>query len=268
MPPLTAHVEQAARWAVDGETPRERWNPVYRALLEPPLPDAGPAPDAADLDLVTRQLASPALLVIAVTHRGSTRRLRTALSPHGATLELSQDHGPSTWWSCPPAEVPHAIDELLAEADVARASPLLSVARDDTGLRLAPAQISQVQRSLAEGRSPAEAFGAVGDLDPRLRDALTADGPRIALSLTLHDPGGRLTEAPVSFSRLWVRGELGLYRTDATEAALPVVHPVTDGDPLGTVLPLLEQGVRFAAAHDTHDNHATQDAHDTQDDAR
>ncbi|MGP9537778.1 hypothetical protein ACT3SP_07190 [Brachybacterium sp. AOP43-C2-M15] len=250
MPPLTAHVEQAARWAHDDADPPDRWNPVYRALLPAPPGGAEQVPDEVDLDLVVSQLSAPALLVVAVTHEGSTRRLRAALSPHGATLESSRDEGASTWWSVPVEQVPSAIGELLAEAGIAPASPHLTVAGDAAGLTLTPSQIAQVQASLAAGSPPEEAFGAVEGSDPRLRDALTASGPRIALSLTLHDASGVVTEDPVNWSRLWVRGELGLYRTGSTGSALPVVQPVTDGDVLGSVLPVLEQGVRFAAARD------------------
>ena len=56
------------------------------------------------------------------------------------------------------------------------------------------------------------------------------------------------SERPVTFSRLWVRGDEHWYRLDADGAAGGTIHPVGAGDVLGTALPVLERGVRFAAA--------------------
>lgn len=255
MPPLTAHLGQAARWVQRGGTGPGAWNPVYRALAQDARAEdraAAPrgaedqAPSPEELELLIRQLCAPALLVLAVTDDASTRRLRVALAPDEATLERSAGEEPSTWWSAVPAEVPAAVLALL-EGTGAEASPHLAVAAEPAGMRLSAEQIETVRTALAAGASPAEAFAAVPGLDPHLRDALTATGPRLSLSLTLHDPAPGADAEPVSWSRLWVRGQLGLYRTDATGAPMPTIHPVPDGDVLGTVLPVLEEGLRFAA---------------------
>lgn len=248
MPPLTARVEQAARWALESSTPPQHWNPVYRALVPDPPPAPLGAPGEADVGLVVRQLTAPALLVVALSHEGSTRRLRIAAAPGEATLESSRDDEPSQWQAIPVELVPAAIGELLADAGVGQHAPHLNLERASEGLRLTSEQITQVHRALRGGSSPEEAFALAARLDERLRDALTASGPRLSLSLTLHDPSGTVTEESVTWSRLWVRGERGLYRMDAADAPLPLVHPVDDGDMLGTALSILEEGVRFAAA--------------------
>lgn len=259
MPPLTAHLGDAVHWVRREGTGPEAWNPVYRALAQDARADGDaaehlgadePAASPEELDLLVRQLCAPALLVLAVTDDTSTRRLRIALAPEEATLEQSTGEGPSRWWSASPAEVPTAVLALL-EGTGAETSPHLAVAAETAGLRLSAEQLETVRAALAAGASPAAAFAAVPGLDPRLRDALTATGPRLSLSLTLHDPTPGAGTEPVTWSRLWVRGQQGLYRTDATGAPMPVVHPVPDGDVLGTVLPVLEEGLRFAAAQDT-----------------
>src|SRR5699024_3804633 len=82
--------------------------------------------------------------------------------------------------------------------------------------------------------------------DP-LREGLPATGPRLSLSLTLHVARRRVTEPPVSWSRLWVTGRRGMYRMDRPSTPALEVRPVGGGDVLGTLLPILEQGLRFAA---------------------
>ena len=57
-----------------------------------------------------------------------------------------------------------------------------------------------------------------------------------------------MAERPVTWSRLWVTGEKGLYRLDQPLNPSLAVHPVGGGDVLGSLLPLLEQAVRFAGA--------------------
>lgn len=249
---LNADLEQAARWAAHGSVPPADWNPVYRALLaDHASPDATevpdpPAPSAAELELLLRQLTAPALLVLAVTDGGSTRRRRIALDAVDAAVESSRDEEPSVWDECALSAVPERLAELLADVGLAGSPVALDTDRGAPPLRLSPAQLRAVQEHLRAGAAPADAFARVPDLDPRLRDALTATGPRVSVSLTLHDPRGRSTERPVSWSRLWVRGEEGLYRTDDLASGPPLVRPVGDGDVLGTLLPLLEEGLRFA----------------------
>ncbi|GAA1484432.1 hypothetical protein [Brachybacterium fresconis] len=252
MPPLTADVEQAARRVVAGSVPPEVWNPVYRALV--PAPERAPArrgqEDPTSAEILRRHFTSPALLVVATTEGASTRRLRIGLHPDAATLEASRGRSPSTWASVSRDRIPALVEELLAPVGLGGA-PHLGVRRESAGLRLTPGQIEQVRHELSRGTAAPEAFSGADGIDEHLLDALTADGARAAVSLTLHDPSGRHLQAPEtseSWSRLWVRGERSLYRMDDSQAALGPVHLVADGDVLGTVLPVLQEGLRFAAA--------------------
>ncbi|MFC0675568.1 hypothetical protein [Brachybacterium hainanense] len=262
---MTLPLQEAARAAVRGGTPPRDWNPVYRALAAGVVAGAeaagtaGPAdggtPEGPETDertdVLQRQLSARALLVVTATQEdGSTRRLRIGLAPDGATFESSRDGEDSRWWSAPLPAAGEEILALLAEAGV-HGPAALTLDDAAPALRPSPAQLERVREELARGAGPEEAFAALEDLDPRLRDALAARGTRLALSLTLHDPQeGPGDAAAASFSRLWVRGALGLYRSDA-DGPPGQVRPVGDGDVLGTALPLLEQGLAFAASRTT-----------------
>ncbi|APX34400.1 hypothetical protein BH708_18700 [Brachybacterium sp. P6-10-X1] len=252
MPPLTADVEQAARRVAEASVSPETWNPVYRTLVA--APDRAPAGagrgehDPASTALLGRHFASPALLVVAATEADSTSRLRIGLHPDAATVETSRDGSPSTWSAAPVERLPALIEQLLTPIGLAGGPARLEVRRESTGLRLTREEIEQVRLALSRGAAPTEAFAAADGIDPDLLDALTAKGPRAAVSLTRHDPSGRHLRSAQTWSRLWVRGERSLYRVDDTLAALGPVHPVADGDVLGSVLPVLQDGLRFAAA--------------------
>lgn len=258
MSPVRATLEQAVRWVAKSPTAVGDWNPVYRALLEEPMPppDDVPDPDAPDrdspapesLELVQRQLTAPALLVVAVSDGESTRRLRIAVGPGTTTVESSEGDAASEWTEAPLREVPALIAGVLDESGLDPAPARMSIERESEGLRLTPEQNDIARAALSRGLSAAAAYAAVPDLDERLRDALTAAGLRIATSLTLHDPTGVVTEKPVTWSRLWVKGEHGLYRLDAPTTSGGAIHAVGDGDVLGTVIPVLEEGLRFTAA--------------------
>lgn len=248
MTQVIATVGQAAQWVRRRDVPEVLWNPVYRALADGSAPPPSELPAGAILDLVRRQLTAPALLVVAVTDGQRTHRLRIGLDPAGASVEQADADQPSRWSEITVQELPSRIIRLLEEAGVELAPAQLSIERSADALRLTPAQSRTAHAALARGLAPEEAFAALPDLDDTLRDALTATGPRISLSLTLHDPSGRATERPVSWSRLWSSGRKGLYRLDQPSSPSPAVHPVGGGDVLGTLLPILEQGLRFAGA--------------------
>lgn len=260
MTEVIATVQDAARRAGAEHMPDARWNPVYRALVEqsPAVPDPARTPpeeelgavelDGEDLDLVRRQLCAPALLVVAVTEGELTRRRRIGLDPSEPTIEHSDGEAPSRWSRLDVQDVPRTITALLEEAGIGDSPAQLEVHRSGDALRLSPAQDRLVHEALRSGLSPEQAYARVPDLDESLRDALTATGPRISLSLTLHDANGRVAERPVSWSRLWARGSRGLYRVDQPSGPGLAVHPVGDGDVLGSLLPVLEQGLRFTAA--------------------
>ena len=109
MTQVTASVGSATQWASEGPVPAEDWNPVYRALREPPAPEAPSRPDSETGDLVLRQLTAPALLVVAVTDAERTRRMRIGLDPVAATFEHSEDDEPSHWSRIDAQEVPARI---------------------------------------------------------------------------------------------------------------------------------------------------------------
>lgn len=263
MSQLQVTLQEAAARAIAGGVPRGDLHPVYRALLEhhdvtgqdvpgaaphgptPPTPVAG---SPGELALITAQLTARALLVVAVTDREGTHRLRAALGPRRVGLESSHGVGPSILEDASLDALPERITALLDRAGIAPSVPRQEVGREAEALRLTDAQIARARERLAHGDTPEAAFGALEDLPSPLRDALTAKGPRLAASLTLRDPRDGVLAGPVGWSRLWVRGEQGLYRTDAADAPLGPVLPVGDGDVAGSLLAVIEEGVRFAAA--------------------
>lgn len=260
MTQVIATVEQAARWAGRRAGTDAQWNPVYQALLDgaapvpPEAPDGPPSdppsdpPDEASTDLVLRQLTAPALLVVAVTVGERTRRLRLGLDPTGATVERADGDRPSRWTQSAVPEVPSVVTDFLEDAGVDLDPPRLDIRRRADALRLTPEQMLLARAALERGAPAEAAFTDLPGLESSLRDALTASGPRLSLALTLHDPRGAVTEQPVNWSRLWVTGSDGLYRLDQPAGPALEVHPVDGGDVLGTLLPILEQGVRFTAA--------------------
>ncbi|AXK44543.1 hypothetical protein [Brachybacterium saurashtrense] len=255
MAEVIATVQRAAQWVGDGPGATAPWNPVYRALVDdagapPPRSPAVESTGADGADLVRRQLTAPALLVVAVTAGERTRRLRIGLDPAGATVERAEDDDASRWTELEVAEVPTTVADLLEESGIDLAPARLEIA-DDDALRLTPEQTRLAQAALADGVPAEEALATLPGLDPALQDALTAAGPRLSLSLSLHDPDRQVAEAPVSWSRLWVTGRSGMYRMDAPGSEPLTVRPVGGGDVLGTLLPILEQGLRFAAETST-----------------
>lgn len=251
MTEVIATVEHASQWARRGTGPEASWNPVYRALAEgsasTPLPPAD-LPDGASLELMQRQLTASALLVVAVTDGQRTRRLRIGVDPAATTVEQADPDQPSRWSELNIQDVPARVIRLLEESGVDLDPAELSIVRGTHALRLTPVQSRMAYAALTRGAPPEGAFAAIPDLDDTLRDALTATGPRISLALTLHDPRGLVTERPVTWSRLWVTGQTGLCRLDQPSGPSLAVHPVGGGDVLGTLLPLLEEGLRFAGA--------------------
>lgn len=245
---ITASVQDAVRCAVRSGSGEQELNPVYRALLRSGderregEPLSGP-----DAELLAAHVASRAVLIAALTRGEETRRLRLGLSPQQVTVERSHGDQDPVWSATDRSQVPGLLDELLEGAGPLAAAPQLTVQGASEELWLTPEQAQQVRARLSDGASAAEVFAHLEGLDPRLRDAMTADGDRVSLSLTLNDPAGRAAESPLTWSRMWVAGELGVYRMDAPASGGAAVHPVADGDVLGTALPIIEQGVRFAA---------------------
>lgn len=251
MAELIATVAQASTWLARSAAPPRDWSPVYRALIPEASVPSPPVPTGDATELIHHQFTARALLVVAVTSGDRTRRVRIALDRAQATVESSDGDGPSRWSRAAIRELPGLIGDLLPGDGADHPPARLTVDRAAEGLRLTPEHDAAARAALGRGASPEEAFAAVPDLDERLLDALTAPGPRISVSLTLHDPAREVAEKPVAFSRLWVTGRRGLYRADspgALGASGGAVRAVSPGDVLGTVLPLLEQGLRFTTA--------------------
>ena len=273
-------------------------HPVYRVLAEDSAAagdaadaggragDAAPGPGLdADLDLdaallVLRHATTPALLTLAVDVGAGPRTLRVGLHPDGTTVEAAdpQDMDPGARATDAEAQASgtpstSAITEVhladlparLADALPAgplSAPPLLTQESAARSMRLAPEQARAIIDAIREGRSPAEAARELEGIEPALLTALTAAGPRVSLSLTLHPdargdaarpdgvPGSdrpRKDAPPVTFARVWTQHGDALLRTDASGAPPGSIQEVAPGDVLGTLLPLLEQGVRFSA---------------------
>ncbi|WP_347041150.1 hypothetical protein [Brachybacterium nesterenkovii] len=272
-------------------------HPVYRVLAEDSAAagdaadaggragDAAPGPGLdADLDhdaapLVLRHATTPALLTLAVDEGAGPRTLRVGLHPDGATVEAADSQGTDPGAQATDAEAQasgtpstSAITEVhladlparLADALPAgplSAPPLLTQESAARSMRLAPEQARAIIDAIREGRSPAEAARELEGIEPALLSALTAAGPRVSLSLTLHPdargdaarPDGvprsdrpREDAPPVTFARVWTQHGDALLRTDASGAPPGSIQEVAPGDVLGTLLPLLEQGVRFS----------------------
>lgn len=234
-------------------------NPIYRALAgSVPAGESGtgrdtpPEPDSDETALLVRHVTAPAMMVLAVESDGLARRARVGIHADGATVEQTDgaadaDPGASRWTSVPMTDLPGLFASLLPEGSPLAEPPRLTVESPSTVLRLERTHLDQLRDLLMAGEDAESAFAKLDGLDPRLRDALTAHGDRASLSLTLHAPGRERLEQPVSIARLWNCGRLGMYRTDAPDQPVLEVVPVEAGDVLGTVIPLLEQAIRFAS---------------------
>lgn len=284
--PIRLTPAAACRAALAAGTPRDSLHPVYRVLgsrQADPAPPEGDRTDrigtegsggtghldAADLATVIAHVTSPAMLVLAVADGGATRTLRVGLHGAAATIERSApagdgtrpepadsdasgDAGASTdaavglLEAIPLGQVPRALAAWMPEGPLA-APPLLTQPGEDRILRLDPDRARRPASSRPAGDSGPGPAAAAESTDPRLADALGAAGPRASLSLTLRAGPGAPDAAPVTFSRLWALGDLGLYRVDAAGTPRGQIVHVKAGDVLGTALPLLEQGVQYAA---------------------
>lgn len=230
----------------------EQINPVYRALTprsaSPATSTATPVP-GVELDLLVEHICAPAVLMLATETDGSLRRARVGLHLRGATVEAYRgtpaNGGESAWSRRAIDELPRLMTGLLPPGPMS-AAPRLTQESPGEALRLTAQQQDRLRAQAGRGIDPLSALAQCEDLDPRLRDAITATGPRTSMSLTLHAPTPGVLEQPVTMSRLWVLGERGLYRMDAQSSVAASVLPVGDGDVLGSLLPMIDQGLRFA----------------------
>lgn len=214
-------------------------------------PEAAPAPGPEQAELLVDFATAPALLTLTVTTDRGTVRRRVAVSARRTVVEESIPGGTTaTWTDVAAAGLSAAVRGPLEPVPAFAADPLLTQEGRGSLLRLTADQALALRRGLESGETLLRAAERLEGLDLRLQDALLASGPRAAMSLTLFDPSHRLLERPVPWARVWVLGDLGLYRTDPTPEGLPAVLPVAPGDVLGTALPLLEEAGRFADLSD------------------
>lgn len=236
-------------------------HPVYRDLASrrpQALMASGPAAASTDLAprdlaLVARHVTAPALLVVAVQAREGRRTLRVGLHADGATLEseLSGEHAGAVWRSIAMSELPAAIADALPAGPLAAPAVLTQRGGEEAVLRPTPELLARIDAARGPDGSMREIPSDPG-ADPRLLDALTADGDRVSVALTLHRPDDPARPVPASFTRLWTVGRRGLYRLDVHALPTLEVLPVAAGDVLGTILPLLDQGLAFAVGQSAH----------------
>lgn len=236
-------------------------NPIYRALLtgaasgmrtEVVDSAAEGSVEGPELDLLVRQMTAPAVMVLAVEAGGLAHRVRVGIHADGATVEHSEESsgsepGTSRWSECALEELPRLFADALPAGSPLGAPPRLTVQNRPDTLRLDAAQLTRLRELLVAGVDAETAFSRLDGVDPRLQDALSARGDRASLSLTLHSPDPARLAQPVSIARLWNCGQLGIYRTDSPDHPQIEVVAVEPGDVLGTVIPLLEESIRFAS---------------------
>lgn len=228
-------------------------HPVLAVLADrhPEANDGAARLSPAERELVVRHATSAAMLVLASTEDdGRTRTLRIGLAPDGATLDEQSSGAPGeaprmTIESAQIADLPERLAATLPVGPLS-APPRLTQDDPDAELRLDAAAAQQLAELLRSGVDAETAATQLDGLDPCLVDALTAEGPRASVSVTLRpDPAGP-PMSPVTFSRVWTVGARGLYRVDADAPPGGAIMPVAPGDVLGTALPLLEQALQFA----------------------
>ncbi|WP_460476525.1 hypothetical protein [Brachybacterium huguangmaarense] len=249
-------------------------NPVLRLPYDAAgVAAAGAALEGAPDDarrLLLHHALSAAVLVVATTTAAAdgtetTRRVRIGLDPIGPTVESVPEAGtaPGTgsladmvtragdatrrWQDIEPRSLVPAAVSVLPEGEQWRARARLTPASQAESVRLTPSQQEAVVAARAAGGSARSAVAPLEDVDPILRDVLGASGPRTAVTLSRHDPSGRLLSEPSLWTRMWVVGEHGLCRLDP-EGAGTTVSRVEPGDVLGTIVAMLGQGLEFTTA--------------------
>ncbi|MCS6712307.1 hypothetical protein JSY14_09855 [Brachybacterium sp. EF45031] len=227
------------------------WNPVYRFLSrdsaghrESHAPGSSLTCDAEVSDLLRRHVEAPALIVLAVQEGATTHRLRVGLHADGATVETSHGESPPTWEELPAREAGRRLAAALPER-LRSAAPELTQGSPALRRGPTPAQAARLAAAVRDGAPLAQAVDQLGEADGDLRDLMLADRDRVSLTLSLTPVPS--TDEPVVLTRLWVRGDLGLYRIDRSPRLRPEALLVADGDVLRTLLALLQQGLSRVA---------------------
>lgn len=224
-------------------------NPIWGPYL-PEGAETTPAPPAAtsaDVHLVVQALTAPAVLAFSVTSAGNTRESRIACSDDAAVSIAGPSNAGARWELIPVQEVVARLSALLPSSGRLAAPATMTTVDDDHALAFTAAQRESIAHSLRAGATVVEALNALDEVDPRLRDAMLSTGDRALLAVsminTTPSPGDAARMAMV---RRWNAGHLGLYRSDSARL-VDGVHPVLDGDVLGTLIPIAAEATRIGA---------------------
>ncbi len=224
-------------------------NPIWGPYLperDHPI-SAPPAATSADVHLVIQALTAPAVLAFSVTSAGSTQEIRIACSEDAAVSIAGPPNAGACWELIPAQEVMARLSALLPSSGRLAAAATMTTVADDQALAFTADQQQSIAHSLRTGATVTDALDALDEVDPRLRDAMlsTADRAILAVSMinTTPSPGDAARMAMV---RRWNAGNLSLYRSDSARL-VDGVHPVPDGDVLGTLIPIAAEATRIGA---------------------
>ncbi|MDO5661383.1 MAG: hypothetical protein Q4G40_01695 [Brachybacterium sp.] len=250
MTQFTAPLDAAISAAGIDEVPRERINPLFGAAVT-----AGAAPASGlsedDLEVVRRAALAPTAMGLTVVDARGERALRLSIDEIGAVVIGESASRPARWQTTAIPDLPRYLLGVLPPEGRLAAPPRLASCRDADALQLTPAQAADARARLRAGAPAREVFASLEGLDPHLRDALVADGDRATFAYALHrPPGGPHPPRAFRMTRTWTCGELGLYRSESPDLSAGI-HQVPDGDVLGTLQPLLDEGARFAIGRET-----------------
>ena len=220
-------------------------NPLWAQMIagtnQPTAPASDTSPTGPDAEVLRRALLAPCVAAVSVTPAGATPRteLQISIDADGAIVAASRADTPASWSRVAVSSLPEIVSALAETGSRLAAPPTMTARTPERRLTLTDAQIAAVREKAASGGDASAALADVDGMDARLRDALTTDGDRADLAIHLMPPA---PVKPVTLLRRWMSGELGLYSADGPLGPLAGVFPVEDGDFLGTVLPLLEEG--------------------------
>lgn len=243
---FSAELSAALTYAFSLLRDPRRMNPAWL----PHLDSSQLAPtdlEPPELHLVQRALVAPVVAALGVTSDGEQEELRIAIDADGAILMTRGNGGTADWMGAPVAEITDYVRELLPFPSRLSASPQMTARGGHNALRLTSEQRRSIAQRVTEGVPAREAIAAQHDLDASLRDALLTDGDRATFDITMYIPP--VEDAPVlrfHLLRRWTAGHQGLYSADGEEGFSESIHQVADGDLLGTVLPLLDEGAALA----------------------
>lgn len=197
--------------------------------------------------VVQRALIAPTICALRVSSAEGTEELRIAIDPAGVILIAGDDGTPAEWMESSVSEIPNYLRALIPAGTRLAAPPEMTARGEHNALRLSDEQRRHIAERIRAGTPARKAISEQTDLDPFLRDALLSDGARAVLDISLYVPPAEGGEVFLfHLLRRWNAGGLALYSVDDDASILDGTHVVADGDLLGTVLPLLQEGASLA----------------------